>query len=136
MEVRLFIKPSSALSSDIQVNIRSVCSTVSVRYRVFDYTHGQINPLNVELNPICYLLALLGAHHFLHVSRIRVNGAWGDSSMPADIYLQSYVLQTKATWNANEQNGTTVSRVTVCSFKYELAHRYCVSHCFQSLMGR
>ena len=31
-----------------------------------------LNPLNAELNPICYLLALLGAHHFLHVSRIRV----------------------------------------------------------------
>ena len=30
-----------------------------------------INPLNPELNPICYLLALL-SHHFLHVSRIRV----------------------------------------------------------------
>jgi len=30
-----------------------------------------VNPLNPELNPICYLLALL-AHHFLHVSRIRV----------------------------------------------------------------
>ena len=30
------------------------------------------NPLKPELNPICYLLALLGAHHFLHVSRIRV----------------------------------------------------------------
>src|SRR5215475_10106611 len=31
-----------------------------------------MNPLKPELNPICYLLALLGAHHFLHVSRIRV----------------------------------------------------------------
>ena len=31
-----------------------------------------VNPLNPELNPICYLLALLGAHHFLNVSRIRV----------------------------------------------------------------
>jgi len=30
------------------------------------------NPLNPELNPICYLLALLRDHHFLHVSRIRV----------------------------------------------------------------
>jgi len=29
------------------------------------------NPLNANLNPICYLLALL-AHNFLHVSRIRV----------------------------------------------------------------
>ena len=35
-----------------------------------------INPLNPELNPICYLLAFLGAHHFLHVSRIRVNKGW------------------------------------------------------------
>ena len=31
-----------------------------------------INPLKPELNPICYLLALLRAHHFLHVSMIRV----------------------------------------------------------------
>jgi hypothetical protein len=32
---------------------------------------NNFNPLNAELNPICYLLALL-AHQFLHVSRIRV----------------------------------------------------------------
>ena len=32
-----------------------------------------INPLNAELNPICHLLALLGAHHILHVSGLRVN---------------------------------------------------------------
>ena len=32
-----------------------------------------INPLNAKLNPICHLLALLGAHHILHVSRVRVN---------------------------------------------------------------
>jgi len=31
-----------------------------------------LNPLNAELNPICHLLALLGAHHILHVSRVRV----------------------------------------------------------------
>jgi len=30
------------------------------------------NPLKAELNPICHLLALLGAHHILHVGRIRV----------------------------------------------------------------
>ena len=33
--------------------------------------HG-INPLNVELNPIRLLLALVGARHIVHVSRIRV----------------------------------------------------------------
>ena len=36
------------------------------------YLFTAFNPSNPELNPICYLLALLGAHHFLHVSRIRV----------------------------------------------------------------
>jgi len=30
------------------------------------------NTFNAELNPICHLLALLGAHHIFHVSRIRV----------------------------------------------------------------
>jgi len=32
-----------------------------------------INPLNAKLNPICHVLTLLGAHHILHVSRVRVN---------------------------------------------------------------
>jgi len=31
------------------------------------------NPLKAKLNPICHLLALLGSHNTLHVSRIRVN---------------------------------------------------------------
>jgi hypothetical protein len=32
----------------------------------------ELNPLNAELNSICHLLALLGAHHILHISRIGV----------------------------------------------------------------
>ena len=36
-----------------------------------------INPLNAELNPICHLLALLGAHHILHVSRVKVKTTSG-----------------------------------------------------------
>jgi hypothetical protein len=34
---------------------------------------GQFNHFNAELNPTCHLLALLGAHHILHFSRVRVN---------------------------------------------------------------
>ena len=34
-----------------------------------------INPLNAELNPIRHLLALEGARHIVHVSRIRVSTA-------------------------------------------------------------
>ena len=46
---------------------------LSLEHKVFtDLTLICINPLKPELNSICYLLALLGAHHFLHVSRIRV----------------------------------------------------------------
>jgi len=45
-------------------HIYEFCSSMVVRV--------YINPLKPELNPICYLLALLGAHHFLPVSRIRV----------------------------------------------------------------
>jgi len=44
-------------------------TTLYIKYTVRSI--NIINPLNPELNPICYLLALL-AHHFLHVSRIRV----------------------------------------------------------------
>jgi len=32
-----------------------------------------LNPLNAKLNPICRLLALLGAHPIFYVSRIGVN---------------------------------------------------------------
>jgi hypothetical protein len=38
-----------------------------------DICRTLFNTLNAELNPICHLLALLGTHHILHVSRIRVN---------------------------------------------------------------
>ena len=49
-----------------------------------------INPLNPELNPICYLLALLGAHHFLHVSRIRVKSLTLRRTM-SYIYIYIYI---------------------------------------------
>ena len=47
---------------------RGHLNCLNARSRVFFFN---FNPLNAELNPICYLLALL-AHHFLYVSRIRV----------------------------------------------------------------
>ena len=46
-----------------------------------------INTLNSELNPICHLLALLRAHHILHVSRIRVNTTPGTCQLWYMIYL-------------------------------------------------
>jgi hypothetical protein len=52
------------------------CSMMLQQRPVLDMILSQfsaVNPLNAELNPICHLLALLGAPHILHVSRIRVN---------------------------------------------------------------
>ena len=43
----------------------------SLWLNIFMQLYDILNLLNAKLNPICYLLALL-AHHFLHVSRIRV----------------------------------------------------------------
>ena len=51
------------------------------------------NPLNAELNPIWYLLALLGAHHFLHVSRIRVKSLTLRQLM-FYIYIYIYIWST------------------------------------------
>jgi hypothetical protein len=36
--------------------------------------NSAFNPLNAELDTLCHLLALFGAHHILHVSRARVKG--------------------------------------------------------------
>ena len=41
-----------------------------------------INPSDAELNPICHLLVLLGAHHILHVSRVKVEDT-GHSPPPS-----------------------------------------------------
>ena len=51
------------------------------------------NLLNPELNPICYLLALLGAHNFLHVSRIRVK-LWTFRLLMSYIYIYIYIWST------------------------------------------
>ena len=52
------------------------------------------NPLNPELNTICYLLALLGAHHFLHVSRMRVKLLTFRRLMSyIYIYIYIYILE-------------------------------------------
>jgi len=52
---------------------------------------NNINPLNAKLNPICHLLALLQAHHILHISRRRVKwtkfapnkGQWQSTAIKA-----------------------------------------------------
>jgi hypothetical protein len=51
-----------------------ITSTKSPSFGVktFSTRLTNVNPLNAELNPICHLLALLGAHLIFHVSGLRV----------------------------------------------------------------
>ena len=51
----------------LQFNVNGVLATEYI-----EVNQSAVNPLKPELNPMCSLLALLGAHHFLHVSSIRV----------------------------------------------------------------
>jgi hypothetical protein len=59
------------ISRSLLLRIRG--ASIKRNYEENQNTHFMFNPLNTEWNPICHLLALLAAHHILHVSRIRVN---------------------------------------------------------------
>jgi hypothetical protein len=54
-----------SISTTSTVTISDVCIVVA--------TVAYINPLKAKLIPISHLVAFLGAHHILHVSRTRVN---------------------------------------------------------------
>ena len=63
--------------NDMNLKIRKriivyICETAGLKMTFEVETCCHINPLKAELNPICHFLALLGTHHILHVSRIRV----------------------------------------------------------------
>jgi len=46
-------------------------------------SNAELNPLNAELNPFSHLLALLGAHHILQVSRVRAKNKQSYTSAPS-----------------------------------------------------
>ena len=90
----------------------------------YSLTIWQFNLLNAKLYPICNLLALLGAHHILHVSRLRVKviiptdqkvtvkslstpqmHTWG-----VEVYLHSFL--TSATDGGEWVNFTPLPRYT------------------------
>ena len=54
----------------------NVCTYMGIMFALAykaPWQHHMINTSNAELNPVCHFLALIGAHHILQVSRIRVN---------------------------------------------------------------
>ena len=65
-----YVLVSDALS--LSSGVLTSCIAKRYVHVLWSINSVQVNPLKPELNPICYFLALLGAHHFLHISRIRV----------------------------------------------------------------
>ena len=70
-KLEIYFPRTSKLLNPEAENGGTASSVVKSEERTSDECQNSLNPLNAELNLICYLLALL-AHHFLHVSRIRV----------------------------------------------------------------
>ena len=52
-----------------------------------------VNPLNTELNPIRHLLALVGARHIFHVSRIRFNNGAVEKEVQNKTLKSRYLLR-------------------------------------------
>ena len=71
MEFIAFILSTSNLLQALRLTFDVKQHSIVTLFTKNKITAFIINPLKPELNSICYLLALL-AHHFLHVSRIRV----------------------------------------------------------------
>jgi hypothetical protein len=54
------------------VPVNTLISPVCTKEQWYPSSMVDFNPLNAKLNPICRLLALLGAHLIFHVSGLRV----------------------------------------------------------------
>jgi hypothetical protein len=67
---------------------------------------NSLKPLKAELNPICHLLVLLGAHHILHVSRIRVNRTYIKLKNFKKRNVKSNILRLTYIW-LNSKSGST-----------------------------
>ena len=71
MKIRVVWKEDKLVSIWETVSFTRTTLLREITKKVTKYRLNILNPLKPELNPICYLLALL-AHHFLHVCSIRV----------------------------------------------------------------
>ena len=60
-----------------------------------------LNTLKADINPICYLLALL-AHHFLHVSRIRVKSLTLRLLMSYIYIWHAYMMKSECVWRTTK----------------------------------
>ena len=86
---------------------------------------ASFNPLNVELNPICHLLALL-AHLILHISRIRVKSLHHPSWFRATTFqfLHPSLATSSSTPSSQRSLGLPLGRFPPGSLRRTLLDRW------------
>ena len=69
------VKKKISYINPLKAELNPICHLLALlgAHHILHISRIKVNPSNAKLNPICHLLALLGAHHILHVSRIKVN---------------------------------------------------------------
>ena len=82
----------------------------------------QFNPLNAELNVMCYLLALLGVRRILHFSTVRVKSKWN--------CLLDFILPRSINWNL-----LVMGKLHSLFKKKEYGGHFGASRCFSSATG-
>jgi len=82
--------------------------------------------LNAQVNPICYLLALL-AHHFLHASRIRVKSLTLRLLM-SYVYIYIYMERLLLMFLDHTQRRSTFSRTPLDEWSARRRDLYLTTH--------
>jgi len=108
--------------TDGQVDRRTGMTTLIFALRNFA---NALNPLKAELFPMCYLLALLGAHHFLHVSRIRVKSLTLRLIMS---YIYIYMERLFLMFLDHTQRRTAVGRTPLDEWSAHRRDLYLTTH--------
>jgi len=87
------------------LNIHVLYKTVTIHITAPHTVCHHINPLNAELNPICHLVALLGADLIFHISRIRVKKMIFYNFCNTQVWLfERLLLQKNITFSEQSNN--------------------------------
>jgi hypothetical protein len=95
--------------------------------RTFRLKVSCFNPFNTELNPICHLMALLGAHHILHISRIRVKKESLYLILPQAV-LFIFRLKNTLGYSYNKTNKCTFSQIYFWNRTLHVSDKFSVHH--------
>jgi hypothetical protein len=79
------------------------------------------NLINAELNPIWHLLALLGAHHILHVGRLRDNEPLSSTYVTSWVAKQQQILKKDSAQHSKPINSSCIASV-ILRDNFKLLH--------------